>query len=70
MIDAPNDGWSFATAREPARFGACEVNGVPGVEHAVGARGTLCGISARHTPCHLYLFVPGPAVVPTVKPGV
>jgi len=58
VIDAPNHGWSFATAREPTRFGACEVNGVPGVEHAVGARGTLCGISARHTTRYLHLFVP------------
>ncbi|MFF1870106.1 hypothetical protein [Kitasatospora herbaricolor] len=59
MIDAPADGWSFATAREPARFGACEVNGAPGVEHAVGARGTLCGMSARHTTQYLHLFDPG-----------
>ncbi|MFI1069608.1 hypothetical protein [Streptomyces puniciscabiei] len=57
VFDAPNDGWSFATAREPARFGVCEVNGVPGVEHAVGVRGTLCGISARHTTRYLHLFV-------------
>ena len=59
MIDVAADGWSFATAREPARFGACEVNGVPGVEHAVGARGTLCGTSARHTTRYLHLFDPG-----------
>ncbi|MFF5185685.1 hypothetical protein ACFY30_18190 [Streptomyces sp. NPDC000345] len=58
VIEVPNDGWSFAAAREPARFGACEVNGAPGVEHAVGARGTLCGISARHTTLYLHLFVP------------
>ncbi|WP_406858763.1 hypothetical protein ABZO31_00280 [Streptomyces sp. HUAS MG47] len=58
MIDTPNDGWSFATAREPARFGACEVNDVPGVEHAVGARGTLCGMAARRTTRYLHLFVP------------
>lgn len=58
VIDAPNDGWSFATARDPARFGACEVNGVAGVEHAVGGRGTLCGISARHTTRYRHLFVP------------
>ncbi|MEU9121061.1 hypothetical protein AB0C96_14585 [Streptomyces sp. NPDC048506] len=56
MIDVPPDGWSFATAREPARFSACEVNGAPGVEHAVGARGTLCGKSARHTTRYLHLF--------------
>ncbi|MFJ3835470.1 hypothetical protein ACWGHM_14775 [Streptomyces sp. NPDC054904] len=59
MIDVPADGWSFATAREPARFGACQVNGAPGVEHAVGARGTLCGKSARHTTKYLHLFDPG-----------
>ncbi|MGW4275079.1 hypothetical protein ACWEGQ_22565 [Streptomyces seoulensis] len=58
MIDVPADGWSFAAAREPARFGACEVNGAPGVEHAVGARGTLCGIGARHTTRCLHLFDP------------
>ncbi|WP_431678561.1 hypothetical protein [Kitasatospora sp. KL5] len=44
---------------DAARFGACEVNGVPGVEHAAGGRGTLCGISARHTTRYLHLFVPG-----------
>ncbi|WP_159012374.1 hypothetical protein [Streptomyces sp. NRRL F-5123] len=59
MIDAPKDDWSFSTAREPARFGACEVNGAPGVEHAVDGRRTLCGISARHTTRHLHLFVAG-----------
>ncbi|MFF8769214.1 hypothetical protein [Kitasatospora sp. NPDC015120] len=58
MVDAPNDEWSFATAREPTRFGACEVHGVPGVEHAAGERGTLCGVSARYTTCYLHLFVP------------
>ncbi|MER6734686.1 hypothetical protein [Streptomyces puniciscabiei] len=58
VIDAPNDGWSFAAAREPARFGVCVVNGVPGVKHAVGARGTLCGISARHTIRYRHLFIP------------
>ncbi|GGJ73517.1 hypothetical protein [Streptomyces brasiliensis] len=59
VIDVPADDWSFATAREPARFGVCEVNGAPGVEHAVGARGTLCSISARHTTRYLHLFDPG-----------
>ncbi|MFF7212741.1 hypothetical protein ACFZAU_19710 [Streptomyces sp. NPDC008238] len=59
MIDAPSDGWSFATARVPARFGACGVDGAPGVEHAVGARGTLCGKSARCTTGYLHLFDPG-----------
>ncbi|GAA3898372.1 hypothetical protein [Streptomyces lannensis] len=58
VIDSPNNDWSFSTAREPAQFGACEVNGVPGVEHAAGGRGTLCGISARHTTHYLHLFVP------------
>ncbi|MFC7219300.1 hypothetical protein ACFQLX_14140 [Streptomyces polyrhachis] len=58
MIDVPSDGWSFATARESARFGACEVNGAPGVEHAAAERGTLCGISARHTTGYRHLFVP------------
>ncbi|MEV6205819.1 hypothetical protein [Kitasatospora sp. NPDC051914] len=58
MISAPDNGWSFATAREPARFGACQVNGVPGVDHATGARGTLCGISARCITRYLHLFQP------------
>ncbi|MBV6699829.1 hypothetical protein [Kitasatospora aureofaciens] len=58
MISTPNDGWSFATAREPARLGARQVNGVPGVDHAVGARGTLCGTAMRYTTRYLHLFEP------------
>ncbi|MFJ3876993.1 hypothetical protein ACIPW5_05995 [Streptomyces sp. NPDC090077] len=59
MIPVTDDGWSFATAREPARFAACEVHGAPGVDHAAGPRGTLCGIAARHTTTRLHLFEPG-----------
>ncbi|MEV6523169.1 hypothetical protein AB0M43_14560 [Longispora sp. NPDC051575] len=58
MIDTPDDGWSFATAREPARFGACGVNGVPGVDHGTDVRGTLCGIPERHTTAFLHQFDP------------
>lgn len=59
MIGFLAGGWSFATAREPARFGVCKVNGVPSVEHAVGTHGTLCGIRARHTTRYRHLFDPG-----------
>ncbi len=58
VIDERNDGWSFATARVAARFGACEVRGAPGVEHAGGGRGTLCGMAARCLTRHLHLFEP------------
>ncbi|MFI5665543.1 hypothetical protein [Streptomyces sp. NPDC051704] len=58
MIDERNDGWSFATARVAARFGACEVRGAPGVEHAGGGRGTLCGVAARCLTWYLHLFEP------------
>ncbi|MFE5769205.1 hypothetical protein ACFQ7O_12695 [Streptomyces sp. NPDC056485] len=59
MIDEQrDDGWSFAAARVPARFGACEVRGAPGVEHAGGGRGTLCGMAARCLTTHLHLFEP------------
>ncbi|WP_158973274.1 hypothetical protein [Streptomyces griseus] len=37
-------GWSFASAREPAFFTACEQTDTPGVGHALAAGGTLCGI--------------------------
>ncbi|MFF4847629.1 hypothetical protein [Streptomyces sp. NPDC001194] len=50
MIDERNDGWSFATARVAARFGACEVRGAPGVEHAGGGRGTRCGFGGAIRP--------------------
>ncbi|WP_345695126.1 hypothetical protein [Kitasatospora terrestris] len=64
MIDPPNGGWSFATARESARFGACLANRVPGlphlrgVQHAGGADGTLCGIPERRIARVRSLFVP------------
>ncbi|MFE2550105.1 hypothetical protein ACFXGI_16350 [Streptomyces sp. NPDC059355] len=58
MIGEQSDGWSFAAARVAARFGACEVRGAPGVEHAGGGRGTLCGMAARCLTCHLHPFEP------------
>ena len=58
MIHDPDDDWSFATAREPARFGAGERNGVPGVEHAMADGGTLCGISEDQVTCYRHLFRP------------
>ncbi|MEV6833901.1 hypothetical protein AB0N17_05160 [Streptomyces sp. NPDC051133] len=56
MIDSSADGWSFATAREPARFGAGEHDGVPGVEHAMADGGTLCGIPEDQVTRYRHLF--------------
>ncbi|MEU5160269.1 hypothetical protein AB0G74_11755 [Streptomyces sp. NPDC020875] len=58
MTDTPADDRSSETAREPAWFAACQVNGAPGVDHAAGPRGTLCGIAARCVTYYLHLFEP------------
>ncbi|MEU2655142.1 hypothetical protein ABZ615_07440 [Streptomyces sp. NPDC007325] len=50
--------WSFATARETAVFGAAERNGVPGIEHAMAGRGTLCGIPGHQVTSYRHLFAP------------
>ncbi|MFI5530079.1 hypothetical protein ACIA8O_16195 [Kitasatospora sp. NPDC051853] len=47
-----------SVVEETARFAACGVNGVPGVMHALGARGTLCGTAARYITVYLMLFEP------------
>ncbi|MGW2742116.1 hypothetical protein [Streptomyces sp. NPDC001450] len=57
MSDAPDGRWSFETAREPARFGAGRVDGVPETEHAVDAGGTLCGIPEQRIVRYRHLFV-------------
>ncbi|MEV7122349.1 hypothetical protein [Kitasatospora griseola] len=58
MTELPHDDRSFTTARGPARFAACEEVGVPGVEHAAGAGGTLCGIPDARITIYRHLFVP------------
>ncbi|MFI9810102.1 hypothetical protein ACIHEJ_38390 [Streptomyces sp. NPDC052301] len=58
MIDSSADDWSFATAREPARFGAGERDDVPGVEHAMTAGGTLCGLPEDQVTRYRHLFAP------------
>ncbi|WP_209508339.1 hypothetical protein [Streptomyces griseochromogenes] len=68
MIDAPDPDWSFATAREPARFSAGERNGVADVKHAMAASGTLCGIPEDHVTRYRHLFVPqGPRACPDCR---
>ncbi|MFJ8441333.1 hypothetical protein [Kitasatospora griseola] len=57
MTELPRDDRSFTTARGPARFAACEEDGVPGVEHAAGGRGTLCGIPDARVTRYRHLFV-------------
>ena len=52
----PDGRWSFATAREAASFGAGQLTGEPGVEHAMGESGTLCGIPENHITRYLHLF--------------
>ncbi|PJN28014.1 hypothetical protein CG736_07440 [Kitasatospora sp. CB02891] len=58
VTELPADNRSFTAARGPARFAACEEDGVPGVEHAAGARGTLCGIPDARITVYRRLFVP------------
>ncbi|MFI0940886.1 hypothetical protein [Streptomyces sp. NPDC021020] len=58
MSQFPYEGWSFAGAREPSRFGACQLDDAPGVDHAVGPRGTLCGITGRPLTTYRHLFAP------------
>ena len=57
MAQDPYSRWSFEAAREPARFGAGEVDGVRGTEHAVDADGTLCGIPEQRVVRYRHLFV-------------
>lgn len=47
-------GWSFAGAREPARFGAGAT--ADGVAHAVGSDKSLCGIARTRLTVYLHLF--------------
>ncbi|WP_265560161.1 hypothetical protein [Streptomyces hygroscopicus] len=56
MTQVPDAGWSFATAREPARFGAGGLEGAPGVEHAMADAGTLCGIPEQQITRYRHLF--------------
>ncbi|MFB7175958.1 hypothetical protein ACFCYM_34905 [Streptomyces sp. NPDC056254] len=58
VIQDPNGGWSFATAREAASFGAGELTSVPGVEHAMAESGTLCGIPEHQATRYMHLFEP------------
>ncbi|WP_106401482.1 hypothetical protein [Actinocorallia populi] len=53
------DGWSFASAREPARFGAAEQRRSRGTEHALGGNHTtLCGIPEAQLVVWMHLFEP------------
>ncbi|WKV71880.1 hypothetical protein AW27_010335 [Streptomyces sp. PCS3-D2] len=58
VIHDPDGGWSFATAREAASFGAGELTSVPGVEHAMAESGTLCGIPEHQVTRYMHLFEP------------
>lgn len=52
-------GWSFAAARQAARFAlAMEIRG-SAVEHAFDDAGTLCGIDERRVDIFRTLFSPG-----------
>lgn len=52
-------GWSFASAREPARFPAAENRGSPQAEHAFRSPATLCGIPEQQVNLYRHLFRPG-----------
>ncbi|MFD7698415.1 hypothetical protein [Streptomyces sp. NPDC059805] len=58
MTHDADDGWSFATARETATFGAGELTGVPGADHAMAESGTLCGIPEHQVTRYMHLFEP------------
>ncbi|MFE0699101.1 hypothetical protein [Streptomyces sp. NPDC058872] len=58
MTHDPDGGWSFTTAREPASFGAGQLTGEPGVDHAMGESGTLCGIPEHQVTRYMHLFEP------------
>jgi hypothetical protein len=58
MTSADRDGWSFATAREPARFAAARQPLSPDVEHAIGGDETLCGIPGEQVDVYRHLFRP------------
>lgn len=49
-------GWSFASAREPARFAAAENRDSPQTEHAFRSPGTLCGIPEEQVIVYRHLF--------------
>jgi hypothetical protein len=54
--------WSFASAREPARFGAAEHRRFPEAEHALGPHhATLCGIPESRLVVYLHHFRPDDA---------
>lgn len=52
-------GWSFASAREPARFAAAEESASPQAEHALKPPATLCGIPEEQVIVYRHLFTPG-----------
>jgi hypothetical protein len=58
MSHDPDRGWSFATSREAARFGAVRLTDVPGVDHAAAESGTLCGIPEHQVTRYRHLFEP------------
>ncbi|WP_157857858.1 hypothetical protein [Streptomyces durhamensis] len=70
MIQGPEEDWSFATARQPARFGAGERRGGPAGEHAMTDSGTLCGIPESHITRYRHLFVSqDPQACPRCRQG-
>ncbi|MFC4146058.1 hypothetical protein ACFO0M_07310 [Micromonospora mangrovi] len=55
-MSADQEGWSFATARVPAQFGAAVQRRQPGVQHAWGGEETLCGLTEDRVELYLHLF--------------
>jgi hypothetical protein len=56
VTSADQEGWSFATARVPAEFGAAVRPLTPGVEHAWGGEETLCGLVEDQVELYRHLF--------------
>ncbi|GIG03261.1 hypothetical protein Cci01nite_83540 [Catellatospora citrea] len=61
--------WSFATAREPSRFGAAIARSERETEHALGDEGaTLCGVAEQAVDAHRHFFRPGhPSACPVCR---
>ncbi|GLW32215.1 hypothetical protein [Actinoplanes regularis] len=58
MTSSGGSDWSFATAREPARFGLARDKAEPEKDHAYVGDGTLCGLPEHRVEAYLTLFFP------------
>jgi hypothetical protein len=57
-VGLTHSGWSFDSAREPARFAAAKENGPSQTEHAFRSAATLCGLPEEQVAVYRHLFRP------------